>query len=31
MCDEGYTVLDLFDDGSFERSYETYGWNARED
>jgi hypothetical protein len=25
-CDEGYAVLDLYDDGSFERRYVTYGW-----
>lgn len=25
---EGYAVLDLFDDGTVERSYETYGWQA---
>lgn len=26
---EGYGVIDLFDDGSFEHQYMTYGWNAR--
>lgn len=25
-CDEGYGVIDLFDDGSFEHQYITYGW-----
>jgi 3',5'-cyclic AMP phosphodiesterase CpdA len=28
-CDEGYGVFDLFDDGSFEHNYMTYGWTAR--
>jgi Icc protein len=28
-CDAGYAVLDLFDDGSFERQYIEYGWKAR--
>ena len=28
QCDEGYAVLDLFDDGTFERRYQTYGWKA---
>jgi 3',5'-cyclic AMP phosphodiesterase CpdA len=28
-CDEGYTLLDLFDDGTFERQYITYGWKAQ--
>lgn len=27
-CGEGYAVLDLFDDGRVERSYEGYGWAA---
>ncbi|MFM9994865.1 MAG: metallophosphoesterase family protein [Phycisphaerales bacterium] len=27
-CDEGYAVIDLFDDGSFEHRYVTYGWKA---
>lgn len=26
---EGYGVIDLFDDGSFEHQYETYGWTTR--
>lgn len=26
--DEGYAVLDLFDDGSFEHEYLKYGWKA---
>jgi len=25
-CDEGYSVIDLFDDGSFEHRYIAYGW-----
>lgn len=28
QCDEGYAVLDLFDDGTFERAYQTFGWKA---
>ncbi len=28
-CDEGYGVTDLFDDGSFEHHYETFGWKAK--
>ncbi len=27
-CDEGYGVIDLFDDGTFENRYVTYGWKA---
>ena len=27
-CDEGYAIIDLFDDGSFEHEYVTYGWKA---
>lgn len=27
-CDEGYAVIDLYDDGLFEREYVTYGWKA---
>lgn len=27
-CDEGYAVLNLFDDGSFENEYIKYGWKA---
>lgn len=26
---EGYGLVDLFDDGSFEHRYETYGWTAK--
>jgi hypothetical protein len=26
---EGYAVVDLFDDGTVERTYETYGWVAK--
>ena len=28
-CDEGYALIDLYDDGTFEREYVTYGWKAR--
>lgn len=28
-CDEGYAIIDLFDDGAFEHQYVTYGWNAQ--
>ena len=27
-CDEGYGVIDLFDDGSFKHEYVAYGWKA---
>lgn len=27
-CEEGYALLDLFDDGGFSRDYRTYGWKA---
>ena len=27
-CDEGYAILDLYDDGRVERTYQTYGWKA---
>lgn len=27
--DEGYSVVDLFDDGSFQTQYVSYGWNAK--
>lgn len=27
-CDEGYAVLDLYDDGTFEHEYVKYGWKA---
>ena len=27
-CDEGYAVVDLYDDGSFEQEYVKYGWKA---
>ena len=26
--DEGYAIIDLYDDGSFESRYQTYGWKA---
>lgn len=28
-CHNGYALIDLFDDGSIERRYITYGWEAR--
>lgn len=28
-CDEGYAMLNLFDDGTFEREYVAYGWQAK--
>lgn len=27
-CNEGYTLIDLFDDGGWEQTYVTYGWKA---
>ncbi|MGE3242625.1 MAG: metallophosphoesterase [Pirellulales bacterium] len=27
-CDEGYAVLNLYDDGSFDHEYVKYGWKA---
>ena len=27
-CDEGYALLNLFDDGSFEHEYVAFGWKA---
>jgi 3',5'-cyclic AMP phosphodiesterase CpdA len=27
-CDEGYAVIDLYDDGSFDHQYVKYGWKA---
>jgi Icc protein len=27
-CDEGYAIIDLYDDGSFEHEYVKYGWKA---
>lgn len=29
-CAEGYSVLDLYDDGSFDNRYVTYGWKVTE-
>ncbi len=29
-CDPGYALVNLYDDGSFDREYVTYGWKARE-
>jgi Icc protein len=28
-CDAGYSIVDLYDDGSTERDYHTYGWVYR--
>jgi len=28
-CREGYGLIDLFDDGSFEHAYQPYAWNAQ--
>ncbi len=28
-CDAGYSLIDLYDDGSFDRQYVTYGWRYR--
>ncbi len=28
-CDEGYGVIDLYDDGSFDHQYIMYGWKAQ--
>jgi Icc protein len=28
MCDEGYALVDLFDDGTFENRYVPFGWKA---
>lgn len=28
-CDEGYGLVDLYDDGSFDHRYVTYGWQAK--
>lgn len=28
-CSEGYAVIDLYNDGTFERDYVTYGWVAQ--
>ena len=29
-CEPGYAVVNLYDDGSFEREYITYGWKPKE-
>ena len=29
QCEAGYAVVDLYDDGSVENTYLTYGWNYR--
>lgn len=28
QCDEGYGLIDLYDDGTFEHKYVAYGWKA---
>jgi 3',5'-cyclic-AMP phosphodiesterase len=28
-CDEGYGLINLYSDGSFEHAYQTYGWVAK--
>jgi 3',5'-cyclic AMP phosphodiesterase CpdA len=28
-CDNGYGLIDLYDDGTFDHSYQTYGWKTR--
>lgn len=28
QCDEGYSLIDLFEDGTFENTYVRYGWKA---
>lgn len=28
-CDEGYGLINLYDDGAFNHSYQTYGWVAK--
>lgn len=28
ICAEGYGIIDLFDDGSFDHKYNSYGWQA---
>ncbi len=30
-CGEGYALIDLYDDGTFDHSYVTYGWKAEPD
>jgi hypothetical protein len=30
-CDEGYGLVNLYDDGTFEYEYQRYGWVAREE
>ena len=30
-CDPGYALIDLYDDGTVDRQYVTYGWVARPD
>jgi len=29
-CDEGYGVIDLYDDGTFDHQYVAYGWEPRD-
>jgi 3',5'-cyclic-AMP phosphodiesterase len=28
-CDEGYNLIDLYSDGTFDHAYQTYGWTVR--
>jgi 3',5'-cyclic AMP phosphodiesterase CpdA len=28
-CDEGYGLINLYDDGTFDHAYQTYGWVAK--
>jgi Icc protein len=28
-CDEGYGLINLYDDGTFDHAYQTYGWLAK--
>lgn len=30
-CDEGYALIDLYDNGAVKHAYQTYGWNAVKD
>lgn len=30
QCDEGYGLVDLYTDGTFEHRYQTYGWKAEQ-
>ena len=30
-CQEGYALIDLYEDGTVQRTYQTYGWSAAKD